>query len=368
MNLERLAALLLAVCLAGAAGCDQPDGDPADAAAADGPPADAPPGADVAPADVAVPPDAAAGDVGGVGDTTPDLTAVGLGFALPGGELYPEGIAVARDGTFYVGSLREGLVLKASPASWMRGVPFIPAGSNGLVGVLGLIVEDATSTLWVCSSDMPVARLAGSAPTALKAFDLASGAPKGSYPFPGGGRCNDLTVDSRGNVYATDSSSPRLLRLPRGGAALEVWLEGEVLAGYLNGITVDSRDRLYLVLSDAGGLIRFAIQPDGRPGPVERVALSRKLSGPDGVEMLDDATAVVVENSWQFSTIALREVPGGTIEGTIHQRARVRRPTTFALHGGAAWIVEGQLVSLNNPDAGGAPLLPFVVYRVELAP
>jgi hypothetical protein len=364
MNFERLAALLLAVCLAPA--CDQPDDDPADAALADATPApDAAP-ADVAAADVAAPADTAA-DTTAAGDATPDLAAVGLGFALPGGELYPEGIAVSRDGTFYVGSLREGLILKASPASWMRGVPFIPAGSNGLVGVLGLHADDATSTLWACSSDVPTARLAGTAPTALKAFDLASGLPKGSYDFPGGGRCNDLTVDSRGNVYATDSNSPRLLRLPRGGAALEVWLEGDVLAGYLNGITVDSRDRLYLVLSDAGGLIRFAVQPDGRPGPLERVALPRKLTGPDGVEMLNDSTAVVVESSYQFSTVAIREDAGG-LQGTIHQRARVRRPTTFALYGGAAWIVEGQIVSLNNPDAGGAPLLPFVVYRVELTP
>jgi hypothetical protein len=325
-------------------------------------------GQDVAaatPADAAAPPDAPSADAAAL---APDLRPVALGLALPGDELYPEGIAVGRDGTFYVGSLREGLILKASAGTFFRGRPFIPAGSNGLVAVLGMLVDDATSTLWVCSSDLPRARLTGTAATALKAFDAASGAPRGSFDFPGGGRCNDLAFDRKGNVYATDSLSPRLLRLPRGGAALEVWIEGPALAGYLNGIALaDSagQDRLYLVTSDAGGLLRIPILPGGGPAAVEPVALSRTLTGPDGLKMLDDTTALVVESSWHLSRITLGE-SGGQPTGTVTQLARVRRPTTVALHEGSAWVVEGQLLSLNNPDAGGPPELPFAVFRVPV--
>jgi hypothetical protein len=358
MTRERLVTMVLVLVSVGVAACA--GGDPA--------PADAGPG-DAADAAAGGAPDAASLDAfpsdGAGPDAAADLLATRLGLALPGAELYPEGIAATRDGTFYVGSLREGLVLKASAGTYWRGTPFIPAGSNGLVGVLGLLVDEATSTLWVCSSDMPQSKLAGTARTALKAFDLTSGAPKGSVEFPGGGRCNDLAIDSRGTVYATDSSSPRLLRLVRGGSALDVWMEGEALAGYLNGIVADGRDRLYLVLSDAGGLLRIPVEADGTPGAVQKVTLSRKLSGPDGIEMLDEHTALVVENSWALSTVTLRE-DGGAATGTVAQIARVRRPTTFALHDGAAWVVEGQLASLNNPDAGGPPLLPFVVHRVEL--
>jgi sugar lactone lactonase YvrE len=360
INRPLVITLVLIVDLVGAAGCPAGQGEPS----ADG-------GRDSAIAEDANPPDAGVPDVatGGAdasgGDAGTDLAIARPGLALPGDELYPEGIAVSRSGTFFIGSLREGLVLRASAASHFRAKPFIPAGSNGLVGVLGLLVDEAAGTLWVCSSDLPRSRLAGTAKTALKSFDLNDGAPRGSFEFPGGGRCNDLAIDSHGTIYATDSASPRLLRLVRGAGALEVWLEGEGLAGYLNGIVADGRDRLHLVTSDAGGLLRIGVQPDGRAGVVQTVTLSRKLTGPDGIEMFDDDTAIVVESSWNVSRIDVTDNDGRPT-GLVSQIARVRRPTTLALWDGAAWIVEAQLLSLNNPDAGGSPELPFVVFRVEL--
>ena len=52
----------------------------------------------------------------------------------------------------------------------------------------------------------------------VKAFDLQTGAAKGSYDFPGGGFANDLTFDAQGNLYVTDSWTPRILRLRAGGS------------------------------------------------------------------------------------------------------------------------------------------------------
>ena len=46
----------------------------------------------------------------------------------------------------------------------------------------------------------------------------------GSYDFPGGGFANDLTFDSDGNLYVTDSWSPRILRLKAGDTVLEEWI------------------------------------------------------------------------------------------------------------------------------------------------
>jgi hypothetical protein len=81
----------------------------------------------------------ATGETGRVIDLTP-------------ARFFPEGVTVDKSGTFYVGSMYEGSIYKAA-AGAKEAEPFIEAGANGLVSVLGLYADDATSTLWACSSD-----------------------------------------------------------------------------------------------------------------------------------------------------------------------------------------------------------------------
>ncbi len=184
---------------------------------------------------------------------------------------FPEGVTVDKNGTFYIGSMDEGRIFKAS-AGATEAEPFIEAGANGLVSVLGLYADDASGTLWACSSDAGNAQLSGSAPVALKAFDLATGEAKGSYEFPDGGFCNDITIDANGNVYASDSWSPRILRLPAGGDVLEEWVNDPVLGEEmwsLNGLDVDQGSgTLYLVNIATGQLFSIAITEDGSAGTI----------------------------------------------------------------------------------------------------
>ena len=74
-----------------------------------------------------------------------------------------------------------------------------------------MLADDKTNTLWVCQNNTGGR---GGAPvvgqTALRSFDLKSGAAKGTYPFPtNGGVCNDMAVSSDGTVYATESFGNR---------------------------------------------------------------------------------------------------------------------------------------------------------------
>ena len=137
---------------------------------------------------------------------------------IPGDRYFPEGVTVTSDGTFFVGSMNEGCIMKAQSGADPRSVePFIDSGANGLVSVFGLWADEARQTLWACSSDAGNGRLTGRAPVGVKAFDLQTGAATGSYEFPGGGFANDLTFDAHGNLYVTDSWTPRILRLRAGG-------------------------------------------------------------------------------------------------------------------------------------------------------
>lgn len=104
---------------------------------------------------------------------TPDL------FSLPD-DFYPESIAIAADGTFYIGSWHEGSVARLLPGE-SRAEVFIPSGSNGLFNTQGLLIDTARQTLWVCSGDSGFS-VAPRTTSALKAFDLATGTPKASYP------------------------------------------------------------------------------------------------------------------------------------------------------------------------------------------
>ena len=65
------------------------------------------------------------------------------------------------------------------------------------------LADDRSNTLWVCQNATDGR---GGAPvtgqTALRAFDLKSGAAKGTYPFPAkSGICNDIAVPPNGTAY-----------------------------------------------------------------------------------------------------------------------------------------------------------------------
>src|SRR5574341_548174 len=208
--------------------------------------------------------------------STHSVTGSGPGaIIIPGDRCFPEGVTVAQDGTFYVGSMYEGCIMKVPPGA-RAAEPFIEAGANGLVSVLGLYADDARGILWACSADAGNGKLAGSAPVGIRAFDLKSGAAKGNYDFPGGGFPNDLTVDDRGNVYVTDSWTPRVLRLQEGGSALEEWINDPQLGveqWSLNGIDFDRDSRvIYVVNQRAGKLFRIAVKPDGSAGVVTLIS------------------------------------------------------------------------------------------------
>jgi sugar lactone lactonase YvrE len=286
---------------------------------------------------------------------------------IPGDRYFPEGVAVTSDGTFFVGSLYEGCIMRGQ-AGATQVEDFIESGANGLVSVLGLWVDEASNTLWACSSDAGNGRHTGHAPVGVKAFDLASGAAKGSYDFPGGGFANDLTFDALGNLYVTDSLTPRILRLRLGSQALEEWINDPQLGTdqwSLNGIDFDrSRDVIYTVNQRAGLLFRIALEPDGSPGAVTLIRTSQELRRPDGLKVIGPNTLATAEGgaggmavlTLEGDTAHVQRIPAG-LDGV----------TTFALYRGSAWVVEGQSDHFWDPaNAGPNADPPFRIVEVPL--
>jgi len=206
--------------------------------------------------------------------------------ALPP-DWYPESLAADPAGNLYVGSWRQGAVVRISPDGKTNKI-LVPPGSNHMTNGQGVLVDATRHTLWVCSGNFGYVTVPRH-PTALKSFDLDSGKPLHSYAFPDGGHCNDLAMDASHNLYVTDSLHPRILRLKADSQTLEVWkTDPAFTAGtegfYLNGIALDTHHGLYVSLVAATDhLLHIDIRPDGQAGAVTNVIFPRTLKNADGI-------------------------------------------------------------------------------------
>lgn len=291
--------------------------------------------------------------------------------ALPGNNLYPEGIAAHSNGTLFVGSLTDGSVLRIPPGRSTSEV-FVPPGELGqraLSSVVGLLIDEELDVLWACDGG----GIDFSRETAVVGFALSDGHQIARHPFPTGtALCNDLALDQAGNLYATDSFGGRVLRVASAertrSNSLQPWAapaEWRVEAGQFgpNGVVAAGND-VYVAHTQNQIIYRVALASDGSAGAVSALPLDRAPNGLDGMKRAADGGLVFVEGyAEQLVHVALGEHTGRT---TV-LRAGLNGPTTFAFSGQAAWIVEGQLPHLFTPDAG-PPDLPFRIVRVALDP
>ena len=296
---------------------------------------------------------------------------------------FPEGVAVDRNGNFYMGSMDLGLIYKGT-ADNPTAEAFIPAGSNGLVSVLGMYADDPANTLWVCSSDAGNGARTGTSPVALKSFNLTTGAVINSYAWPAptttpiagatvNGFCNDVSVDADGNVYATDSWYPRILRLKKGAAALEQWVSDPVLGAgqwHLNGLDVDqSSGNLFVVDqgtdAQSGKLFRIAINPTtGAAGAITQITFPQPLKHPDGLKVIAPNLLAMGEAAGAVSTIKLTNNTG-VVTNVI---SGLRGVATLALHQASAWAVEGQGDHFwDAATAGPNAYPPFRLMEIPLS-
>jgi len=270
-------------------------------------------------------------------------------IALPGDALYPEGIAIAPDGSILVGSLKDGSILRVAPGG-SQAETFVAAGDNDLVSTVGLAIDEERGLLWACSN-----------PARLVSIDLAGGSVLGGTDLPGGsGFCNDVALAAGGEIYVSDSIEPRVLRLPAGGDQLEPWASDPLFAGdgfNLNGIAL-ADGALYAVKYNTGELFRIPIEEDGRAGAPEVVTLSRPLESPDGLRE-DAGDLLVVEGGGRLARILLSDGEVTTLAEELDG------PTSVAVSGRDAWVVEGQVIHLFDPTTGD-PHLPFQLVRIGL--
>jgi sugar lactone lactonase YvrE len=281
-------------------------------------------------------------------------------IVLPGTRIFPESITSTADGTLIVGSLGHGNVSRIAPGSAMA-EEWIKPGTGGLNGVLGVYADEKSKTLWVCSNNL---ENKGEA-TSAKAFDLKSGAPKGTYRLPGDGAlCNDIAVAADGTAYFTDTRQGTVLMLKPGGKDLEIAAKDPLLAG-ADGLAFGDKTILYVNNVTTGKLLRLDLGPDGKSKTVIDLKPSRPLDRPDGMRAIGKNRMLLAENSGKMDIV--------TFEGPSLQNAMIKTikeglestPGVTATRG-MAWIVEGKLnyrndAALKDKDPG-----TFKMFAVPL--
>ncbi len=216
-----------------------------------------------------------------------------------------ENLTSSHDGTVYFGSMAKGTIYRALPGA-SQAEPWILASSAGLTRVLGVLADDRTGTLWVCQNATDGR---GGAPvtgqTALRSFDLKTGAPKGTYPFPPDpGICNDIAVSADGTAYVSESFRGRVHRLKPGAHELEVWATDQAMS-VIDGLALLADGSLYVNEFAAGKLFRIPVNADGSAGALVPIETSLPLVRPDGLRTVGPRTLIQAEQQGRVAELTI---------------------------------------------------------------
>ena len=216
----------------------------------------------------------------------------------------PESLTSTANGTIYFGSMGKGTVYRAA-AGATKADPWIDGAANQLTFVLGVLADEKAGTLWVCSNRTePRDGVPATGQVALHACDLKTGTPKGTYPFPNGGLCNDIAVAADGSAYLSDTTLNRILRLKPGAAALDVWAADPLLAG-IDGLSFLADGVLYANSYTTNKFVRVPVKADGTAGPVAEVQSSVPFVHPDGLRTVGPNTLLQAEGQGKLTEITI---------------------------------------------------------------
>lgn len=217
----------------------------------------------------------------------------------------PENLTSSQDGSVYFGSTAKGTIYRAAPGA-AQAEAWILGSASGLANTYGLLADDKTNTLWVCQNSTGGRGGPAVGQTALRSFDLKSGAAKGTFPFPtNGGVCNDMAVAQDGTVYATESFANRVLRLRPGATAPDVWItDAQQLAG-VDGVAILADGAVYVNAFFSGRLFRIPVNADGSAGAIVPIELSIPATRPDGLRSVGPQTLIQAEGQGRVTELTI---------------------------------------------------------------
>jgi len=259
----------------------------------------------------------------------------------------PESLTMAPGGVLIVGSASSPFVYKVRPGS-STAEKFIDASAEGPgTFFFGMLADAASNTLWTCQLTPVPNTTPAQRHTALRSFDLTTGAPKIRWNLPGDNNvCNDFAIGPDKALYITDTVPGRIFRLPAGASTAELYLEHRVLNG-VDGITfLDGT--LYVNNVFFNKLYRIPVDANGKPGTPVDIWMDQPVKGPDGMRAANGKLFVAENGSGKISVLT---VNGDKASVTVIKEG-LDTPTGVEPVGDTIWIAErgaGKAVSVPMP-------------------
>jgi sugar lactone lactonase YvrE len=269
------------------------------------------------------------------------------GILIGDAKSQPESLTMAPGGVLIVGSASSPFVYKVRSASTTAekfiDVSTEPSGTF----FFGMLADASTNTLWTCQLTPVPNTTPQQRHTALRSFDLTTGAPKIRWNLPGDNNvCNDFTIGPDKALYITDTIPGRIFRLPAGASTAELYLEHRTLMG-VDGITfLDGM--LYVNNVIFNKLYRIPVDASGKPGDPVDIWMDQPVKGPDGMRAAN-GKLILAENG--SGKIAVLTVNGDKATVTVIKDG-LNTPTGVEPAGDTIWISErgaGKALSVPMP-------------------
>jgi sugar lactone lactonase YvrE len=289
-------------------------------------------------------------------------------ITLPGDRVFPENISSDKAGNIYVGNLGAGGVFRIKPNSTVV-ESWIAPGAYGSNGVLGVLADERSNTLWVCSNalkEVGIDIAGGDSISSLKGFDLKTGQGKISVPLPTTPSfCNDIAIGPDGSAFVSNSSSAEILRLAPNAKALEIWFSDPGLQPKdgtgLDGLAFGDDGSLYVDRYDPGDIYRIEVK-GGKAGKATKLQTSRTLVNTDAIRPLGNNRFLLVEGGGRVDRMTIKG--DSAIVETL--KDGFDTPTGATRVGNVVWVSEAQFGFLFDPAKKGQKPAPFRIYPVPL--
>jgi DNA-binding beta-propeller fold protein YncE len=259
----------------------------------------------------------------------------------------PESLTVAPGGILIVGSASTPFVYKVRPGS-TNAEKFVDASAEGAgTFFFGMLADAATNTLWTCQLTPVPNTKPPRRHTALRGFNLETGAPKIRWNLPGDDSiCNDFAVGPDKALYISDTVNSKIYKLPAGASTAELFLEDRALYG-IDGITfLDGT--LYVNNVFSNNLYRIPVDAAGKAGQPVDIWMDQPIKGPDGMRAAHGKLLVAENGSGKISVIT---VNGDKASVTVIKEG-LKTPTAVEPAGDTIWVAErgaGKAVSIPMP-------------------